>query len=104
MNELLAEYLRKFVIVFFYDILVYSENLHKHLEHVQLVFDRLQENQFYVKKKKCSFGQLKGEYLGHMISAQVVTTDPEKIATMIKWPQPKTVKGLIRFLRLIGYY
>lgn len=84
MNELLTDYLRKFVLVFFDDILVYSRNLTRHLEHVKLVFDRLQKNQFYVKKKKCSFGQSKVKYLGHIISAQGVPTDPEKITAMIE--------------------
>ncbi|XP_066361406.1 uncharacterized protein [Miscanthus floridulus] len=72
---------------------------------VQLqVFDILHQNKFYIKKSKCFFAQPTVEYLGHIISAEGVATDPTKIAAVQNWPTPKTVKQLKGFVGLTGYY
>jgi hypothetical protein len=68
MNELFQHYLRKFVLVFFYDILVYNETWKEHLKHLEQVSSLLNENQFYAKISKCTFGKEEAEYLGHVIS------------------------------------
>uniref|UniRef100_A0A151UII3 Retrovirus-related Pol polyprotein from transposon 17.6 n=1 Tax=Cajanus cajan TaxID=3821 RepID=A0A151UII3_CAJCA len=63
MNELLKPYLRKFVIVFFDDILVYSPSLDDHLTHLDLTFKTLLAGQFFLKDSKCLFSQQQLEYL-----------------------------------------
>ncbi|CAL9002408.1 unnamed protein product, partial [Prunus brigantina] len=50
-----------------FDIVVYSNSLEEHLEHLQKVFQVLRENQLYVKREKCSFVQEEVEFLGHKI-------------------------------------
>lgn len=57
MNLLFQPYLRRFVIVFFDDILVYSRTLEDHHSHLQLVFQCLVDNQFFLLKSKCTFVQ-----------------------------------------------
>ena len=57
MNEIFKPYLRKFVLVFFDDILVYSKNEAEHQEHLKTVLGVLQQHQFYANEKKCAFGQ-----------------------------------------------
>ncbi|KAL4272412.1 hypothetical protein GQ457_13G022950 [Hibiscus cannabinus] len=52
MNSLFAPYLRKFVLVFFNDILVYSPSLEDHLEHLRMVLEVLKKNQLFAKQKK----------------------------------------------------
>jgi hypothetical protein len=44
MNKLLHKYLRKFVLVFFDDILIYSKSVAEHQEHLQLVLELLRQN------------------------------------------------------------
>lgn len=105
MNQVFRDYfLRKFVLVFFDNILVYSESLEQHLRHLQIVLQLLRTNKLFAKRSKCQFGQAKVEYLGHIISDRGVATDPEKVECMQNWPKPQNVKQLRGFLGLIGYY
>lgn len=104
MNAVLAPLLRKCVIVFIDDVLIYSKTLEEHVEHVKQVLQLLEQNQLYLKLSKCLFAKEKLEFLGHVISKQGVSTDPSKISTMQKWPAPGTVKELRRFLGMAGSY
>ncbi|MCH86039.1 hypothetical protein A2U01_0006893, partial [Trifolium medium] len=78
--------------------------MNDHLRHLKLVFECLIEHQIYLKKSKCTIAQKSIEYLGHVVSAEGVGPDPEKIAAMTKWPKPKTIKQLRGFLGLTGFY
>jgi hypothetical protein len=104
MNVSLSPGLRKFVIVFFDDILVYSATYEDHLKHLRLVFEWLNNDQWKIKKTKCSFAQRSITYLGHIISSQGVATDSSKVQVIVDWPVPATVKELRSFLGLAGYY
>lgn len=86
------------------DILIYSTSLQDHKNHLQEVFSILRVNKLFVKGTKCSFSQPKLEYLGHVISAEGVATDPEKIKAVQSWPTPTNIKQLRGFLGLSGYY
>jgi hypothetical protein len=57
-----------------------------------------------VKLSKCAFAQSSIAYLGHIISASGVSTDPTKIMVVQKWPTPSTAKELRSFLGLAGFY
>ncbi|WVY93439.1 hypothetical protein V8G54_032527 [Vigna mungo] len=104
MNNLLGAFLRRFVVVFFDDILVYSSSLSRHVSHLEQVFQCLLENKFYLKLSKCLFAQKQLEYLGHIISAAGVQPDPSKIQAVLAWPPPSNVKTLWGFLGLTGFY
>jgi hypothetical protein len=104
MNQLLQQYLRKIVLVFFNDILIYSKNEVDHLEHLKLVLDLLQRNSLFAKRSKCVFGQNKVEYLGHIISSEGVSTNPTKISAVQNWQMPTNIIELRGFLGLAGYY
>ena len=55
MNQILQPYLRKFVLVFLDDILIYSKTLEDHQQHLQQVLDTLRHHQLYLKESKCTF-------------------------------------------------
>lgn len=104
MNEVFQPYLRKFILVFFDDILVYNKTLSEHLTHLQLVLQYLKDHCLFAKKSKCTFGTRQVQYLGHIINLEGVSTDKEKIECMLQWPVHTNLKGLRGFLGLIGYY
>ncbi|XP_061993942.1 uncharacterized protein LOC133711877 [Rosa rugosa] len=104
MNDVFRDMLRKYVLVFFDDILIYSSSLEEHIQHLSQVFTRMQEHNLKVKMSKCTFGADNVEYLGHIVSAKGVAVDPNKIKSIVQWVKPRTMKGLRGFLGLAGYY
>lgn len=95
MNGVLLPYLRRFVLVFFDDILIYSSSWSEHLCHVRLVLAKLQEHQLFLKRSKCFFGARFVAYLGHVIS---------EVQAVLSWPILSTVRAVRAFLGLAGYY
>ncbi|XP_022040582.1 uncharacterized protein LOC110943134 [Helianthus annuus] len=79
MNHTFKPLLRKSVLVFFDDILVYSKTVEEHMGHLREVLQILRANKLYAKLSKCSFGGRAVEYLGHIISKEGIATDPKKI-------------------------
>lgn len=104
MNEVFQFALRKFVLVFFDDILIYSPTWMSHLDHLERVLHTLQQHVLFVKLSKCSFGMLEVDYLGHTVSGNGVSMDKGKVQAVLDWPPPKNLKQLRGFLGLTGYY
>lgn len=104
MNTVLRPFLRKFVLIFFYDILIYSPSWSTHLQHVNAILSALREHHMRLKRSKCSFAQPAMAYLGHVITADSVTMDMAKVEAVTSWPQPRSARGLRGFLGLAGYY
>jgi hypothetical protein len=104
MNQLLAPFLRKWVVVFLDDVLVYSATMEEHVGHLKQVLDLISQQQLYLRESKCVFDQAKLEFLGHIVSAAGITTDPNKIRVIREWPKPACVKDVRSFLGMAGYY
>ncbi|KAL0409943.1 UNVERIFIED_CONTAM: Retrovirus-related Pol polyprotein from transposon.6 [Sesamum latifolium] len=104
MNDIFRPLLRRFVLVFFYDILIYSPSWPSHLCHLAQVLQLLQEHNFFAKLSKCIFGATSVDYLGHVISASGVAADPAKLRAVVDWPTPRSFTTLRAFLGLTGYY
>lgn len=94
MNVVFCPYLCRFVLFFFYDILVYSPSWKSHLEHLRIVLQLLASHQFFANQKKYSLGKTSIEYLSRIISAHSVVMDPSKISSVLQWPQAKTITAV----------
>ena len=104
MNWVFQLYLDRFIIVFIDDILVYSGSSEEHSEHLRIVLQTLRERQLYAKLSKCQFWLDRVAFLGHVISAEGVGVDSQKIEVVVNWKPPKNVSEVISFLGLTGYY
>ncbi|KAM0043609.1 putative nucleotidyltransferase, Ribonuclease H [Helianthus debilis subsp. tardiflorus] len=104
MNDIFCPLLRHKVVIFFDDILIHSPDWESHLVDLKEVFSILFSHHFKVNPDKCSLGQRSIDYLGHIINGEGVTMDPAKVAAVVDWPIPTTLKALRGFLGLTGYY
>src|SRR3569623_267992 len=104
MNSIFSPYLKKFVVVYLDDILIFSKSEEVHQAHVRLVLDVLRREQFYVTKAKSRFAQTEIQYLGHIVNAQGIRPDPKKVSSVQSWPVPKNVHDVRSFLSLCNYF
>jgi RNase H-like domain found in reverse transcriptase/Reverse transcriptase (RNA-dependent DNA polymerase)/Integrase zinc binding domain/Chromo (CHRromatin Organisation MOdifier) domain len=104
MQSVFHDYLDKFVVVFIDDILIYSKNEKEHEKHLRLVLDVLRKERLYAKKSKCEFAKREVNFLGHRISAEGISVDPEKVKAIVSWPDCKNVGEVRSFLGLAGFY
>ena len=89
---------------YFDDIIIPSSNLQEHCEHLSAVLTRFQQHNLRVKASKCSFGASQVLFLGHVVSAKGVHTDPKKTEAVSQLCEPKNVEQVRSFLGLAGYY
>lgn len=92
------------VLVYLDDLIVFGKSLEEHEERLIKVLDRLGEAGLKISLDKCQFCQPQVKYLGHIVSAQGVSPDPQKIEAVTTWPQPHDLKSLRSFLGFCGYY
>jgi hypothetical protein len=91
-------------LVYFDDIIIYSETFEEHLGHLCIVFNWLQAAGLKLNLEKCSFVKAKLEFLRHIISGQGIRTDPMKTEKVKNFPRPRNTTQLWGFLGLASYY
>ena len=105
-QRLVHEVLKGITFAFGYldDILIFSPDNKTHLEHLEVVFQRLREADLKLKASKCNFFKKHIQYLGHLVSGEGIEPLPEKLEAVRKMPPPTTPKEVRQFLGLVGYY
>ena len=104
MNDVLIEYLDNFCTAYLDDILIYSENVEEHEEHVGKVLTRLREAGLQADIKKSEFSVTRVKYLGYILTTSGLEVDPEKVEVLRNWVQPTTVTGVKSYLGFCGFY
>ena len=88
----------KTLLLYLDDVIVISPDFESHLQRLQDVFNWLQDAGLKLKPSRCELLQDEVYFLGHVVSADGVATDPDKVAAVRQWEAPKDVKALQAFL------
>ena len=104
MEDVLRPHLMKYCMVYIDDIIIYSDTAAEHAEHIEAVLRTLAEKDIKIKLSKCSFFRTQIDFLGHVITRKGILAQPSKIAAIVDWPTPKTVKHVQQFMGLANYY
>ena len=75
-------------LVYLDDIIVYSQTIEEHMQRLECVFRKLKEFSLKLKPSKCSFLQSEVKYLGHIVTKEGISTDPDKVKSVQNWPAP----------------
>ncbi|KAG1177838.1 hypothetical protein G6F36_010757 [Rhizopus arrhizus] len=105
MNNVLSEYIDKFVMVYLDDILIFTdgdEELHK--KHVKLVLEKLNDAKLIINTKKCLFNRKELTFLGFNISAKGILPAAKKVQAIMDWPEPTNVQQVRQFMGLAQHY
>lgn len=86
------------------DILIASKNETEHLDHLNMLFSKLQEYGLCINVEKCQFGKSTIEFLGFMLSEDGIKPLPDRVKCILDFPQPTTLTQLRRFLGLFNFY
>ena len=103
-NDVLMDYLDKFVTGFVDDLLIYSQNEEEHVEHVKKVLQRLREAGLQASIKMCEFHVTRTRYLGFILTTEGIEADPAKTDVVRSWTAPDTVRGVQSFLGFCNFY
>jgi len=92
------------LLIYLDDIIVFSPNFETHLERLEEVFMRLRSAGLKLKPSKCTLFAERVHYLGHVVSANGVETDEDKVTAVRDWPTPTNKTEVKAFLGTCGYY
>jgi len=105
MNDILRDLIdTRDVVAFMDDILVGTEDEKQHKEIVEEVLKRIEKNDLYIKPEKYVWKIKEIDFLGLIIGAEEIKIQEEKVAGVLEWSRPKTVKEVQKFLELANYY
>ena len=104
MNDILFKYLDVFCTAYLDDIIIYSENVSEHEDHVKLILDCLRRAGLQADINKCEFGVDDTKYLGFIVTTKGIRADPDKIMVIENWKPPHNVKGVQSFLGFCNFY
>ena len=103
-NNTVREYLNKFVITYLDDILIYSDTLKKHWQHMFKILEKLSEKTLYIKKEKSRFEVQEVKFLEYVIWPEQIEKDSKKTQAVRNWSTSRRVKKIQSFLELVNYY
>ena len=104
MDRVLAGLPPETAMVYIDDILVAGQTFQEQLDNLEQVFQCLRNAKLKLSPKKCHLFQKQVKYLGHIISQNGVSTDPEKVKTVWECPRPTCITEVRQFLGLCSYY
>ncbi len=104
MNKVLRGLIGKICMVYLDDIIIKGVSFRKMMKNLKTVMQRLWAAGLKLKAKKCNIFQTSVKFLGHIVSADGIATNPEKIEEMVSWPIQWNTREVSTVLGLFGYY
>lgn len=95
MNQALRPFIGKFIVVYFDDILIFSNDLTSYLKHLEVVLLVLRGDKRFATRQKCIFGSSQVLFLGYIVSSQGLSVDPSKVEAIRSWPTPKSISDVL---------
>ena len=93
-----------FAMAYVDDVLIHSRSHEEHLNHLQVVFERIRKAKLKVKLRKCEFGYKQTKFLGYVVSGEGIRMNEEKINKILEYPSPTNAKRARRFNGLSSYF
>ena len=104
MNEIFADLLDVYVVVYLDDILIFSSDPSQHSQHIREVLKRLKKHGLYCNASKCEFSTKFTEFLGYVCTPEGLKMDDSKVQTVKDWPRPRNVRDVQSFLGFANFY
>ena len=104
MTQLFRTFIGKFMVIYFDDILIYSQTREQHIDHLRQILRTLQAEKFYANQKNCAFFTKRIIFFRFVILSERVSADPEKVKAITEWPQPQMIREVRSFYGLATIY
>jgi len=104
MNHVLHDYLGKFVIVYFNDVIIYSKSIAEHIKHLDWILSQLKWIELKIKMEKCEFAKLEIKLLGHWILVERIIPDSGKVTAIKVLEWPTTISKFRGFLKIVSFF
>lgn len=104
MTHVLAGYNFVVCYIYFDDILVFGKSQEEHDKRLRMVLERLRQHNVKLRKPKCEFNLDAVDYLGYHIGKHGICPSESNIATVIRFPEPKSCSDVRRFCGLCSYF
>ena len=104
MNNMFGDLLDVCPMVYLDDILIYSDNLADHQQHIHEVLNRLRKHGLFTKAEKCEFHVETTEFLGYILMPNGLQMGQEKVQRIQDWPEPRKVQNIQSFLSFTNFY
>ena len=93
-NETLRDHLNIIYTAYLDNVLIYLDDEAKHKDHVLTVLGKISKARMYLNVAKCSFSTKRVKYLGLILTTDGLEIDPKKVAIVLKWQLPRTIKDV----------
>ena len=92
------------ILAYLDDLLIISEGFQQHLKDLEAVFKRLTDYNLHCNREKCAFARESIKYLGHIVTQNGVSADPEKVSAVLEMKEPENLKHLRTFLQTCAWF
>lgn len=103
-NQVLADFLEKFVVVYLDDIIIYSNTFNEHVMHLTAVFNKLKSVNLKLNSDKCVCFKPQLQFLGHIVGCDGICPNYTKVKKLQNFPAPVNIWQLRSLIELVSYY